>query len=44
MIGSRKLIDIHKHHLIANNIMAHEVDIIDHYIVADIRTDDGAVV
>jgi len=44
MIRCGELIDIHQHHVIANNIMGRIIYIINHDIVTDIATDDGAVI
>src|SRR6476620_11448961 len=44
MIAGSQFIYIHENHIVADDIMAHEIYVVDRDIVAKITTDDGAVV
>ena len=44
MIGCSEFMNVYQDHFIANNIMAHEIDVINRHVIAKITANDNAVI
>jgi hypothetical protein len=44
MVGGRQLINIGKHNVVAQDIVAQEIDVIDCNVISEVGADDGAII